>query len=365
MDVLPESARVDLDAGITTGGFTGMLEGLSLILGLEYGDEAPDLREMLCVSGVAFKNYVFEPEFNQFEDPVPEFSKEASFVCNYGPFESLAYYTGYDIKEFNGISRDDFWKLLRFELASGRPVVTMGLKGPLQPALVTGYDESDRSPIATVARARSSESEDVDLTGERYMQGENESFRNWLVIARPGEQSEWTPSANRQRLRVLRWADTHAERPKEFSQETRENYAPGLSGFNSFQNFLERHESADFDATEMVDCVVTHVEELGVGRRAAATRLPRWAEELVADEDISIDDPDAIIDQFSDLAGEYAGVAEPLEEWRSGLADTIDAIDIDADALSDLTAAHERARSRERSAASKLSLLVEDLPNLF
>ncbi|MGM0557416.1 MAG: hypothetical protein ACQEVA_13620 [Myxococcota bacterium] len=364
MEVLPKSAKVDVETSPIHGGLVGVIEALYAGLELELGDDAPDARELMCMSGVAFKNYVYEPQFNQFEDPGREFSNEAHFVCNYGPFESLAYYTGFDIKEFNGISRDDFWTLLRVELSSGRPVISMGLKGPLQPALVTAYDESEHAPQVTVARARTGETEDVDLTGEAKMQGDSESFSNWLVIARPGEASEWTPSANRQRLRVLRWVESHAQRPKEFSQETRENYAPGLRGFDAFQRFLEGHAAEDFEDFNLVDYALTHVEELAHGRRAAATRLPRWGEELRDDENIALNDADAIVAAFSTLAGAYSGVSEPLEGWLDAHVED-DWVEMTGAALGELREAHDAARAAEQGAVAHLQTLVADLPNLF
>jgi hypothetical protein len=363
MEVLPESASVDVSSPPSDGGLVGVIEAVHAALDAEM-DDAPSAQELLCMSGVAFKNYVFEPEFNQFEDPVRAFSSEAHFVCNYGPFESLAYFTGYDIKEFNGISRDDFWKLLRFELASGRPVVSMGMKGALQPLVVTGYDESDKVPKVTVRRARSQTPEDVDLTGEAEMQADHPSFSNWLVIVRTGEAAEWTPSANRQRLRVLRWAESHAQRPKEFSQETRENYAPGLGGFDAFQRFLEAHDAEDFVDEPLHDYLLTHIEELARGRRAAATRLPRWGEELRGDEDIALANADAIVAAFSTLAGSYADVAEPLETWLDEHVEN-GWVEVEESALEALREAHEAARMAEQAAVARLQTLVADLPNLF
>jgi hypothetical protein len=363
MEVLPKSATTEVEPSSMHGGLVGVVEALSTGLEHELGEESPDVRELLCMSGVAFKNYVFDPEYNQFEDPVREFSNEAHYVCNYGPFESLAYFTGFDIKEFNGISRDDFWTLLRVELSSGRPVISLGLKGTLQPAIVTAYDESDNAPKVTVTRARSADAEEVDLTGEATMQ-DSESFSNWMVIVRPGESAEWTPSANRQRLRVLRWAESHAQRPKEFSQETRENYAPGLGGFDAFQRFLEVHEVEDFENLNLVDYTLTHVEELAYGRRAAATRLPRWGEELRDDEDIALDDADAIVAGFSTLAGSYADVAEPLETWLDEHVED-GWVDVEESALDALRDAHDEARTAEQGAVAHLQTLVADLPNLF
>ncbi len=368
---LPKAARVELSGVDLSDNLVGLIQGIYATMSHVLGDEMPEefgLDEMLCVSGVAFKNYVYEPEYNKLENP-RNFSKLGEFVCNYGAFESLGYYTGWDVKEFNEIGRDDFWKLLQFEIASGRPVVTLGAEATIHPVVVVGYSYEPRLQTLDVIRPGSDAAETVDVTGWQDFQEGEESFTNWMLIARPSEQPEWTSSRNRQRLRALRWTVTHAGRHKEFSQETRENYAPGLRSFESFLGIVERQGDrlADEDEPSLAaDAAITryiaaHIDGLRLARQAASRRLPAWASDFVGDAALEFEERQAVEDALEDAAEAYGQVAKPLAEWQEDWAGG----ELSTDDLEALWRAYSKAAGAEEDAVVALTTAVKWLPKGF
>lgn len=368
---LPTQARVDLDGIDLSDNLVGLVQGIHASMSQVLGGKMPEefgLDEMLCVSAVAFKNYVYEPEFNRLENP-QSFSKLGEFVCNYGAFESLGYFTGWDIKEFNEIGRDDFWKLLQFEIASGRPVITLGAEGTLRPVVVVGYSYEPRLQTLEVIRSGSEAVETVEVTGWQDFQAGEESFTNWMLIVRPSEQPEWTSSRNRQRLRALRWAATHAGRHKEFSQETRENYAPGLRGFESFLGIVERQgdlladsgESSLAADSELTRYIAAHIDGLVLARQAASRRLPAWAADFLSDSEFEFEEHEQVEDALEDAAEAYGRVARPVAEWQ----DDWDGGELSNDDLEALWRAYSKAAGAEEEAVEALAVAVKWLPRGF
>jgi hypothetical protein len=364
---LPTQARVDITPFELSEGLVGLVEGVHAIMSYVLADELPDalaLDELLAVSAVAFKNYVYEPEYNQLEDP-KAFSALGELICNYGPFESLSYYSGWDVKEFNGIGRNDFWKLLQFEIASGRPVVTLGAGGPLGPVLVVGYRFEPRAQTLEVIRAGSSEIATVDVTGLQDFQGDDPSFNNWMLIARPGEAPEWASSHTRQRQRVLRWVAKHARQHKEFSQETRDNYAPGLRGFESFLGLLDSFGEKDTEWPEgdpFRRWVLAHVDGLARARRAAARRLPVWSADFLSGSDLDLDARQAVEEALDQGADAYEEVAAYLEGWQDGRQE---GGALTSDDLQELWRAYTKACAAEESAVEGLEAALKHLPKGF
>jgi hypothetical protein len=362
--MLPNEARVDVDAVDLSDNLVGLVEGVHAIMSYVLADELPaefGVDELLCVSGAALKNYVYEPGYNRSSEP-RAFSRLGELVCNYGPFESLSYFTGWDVKEFDGISRDDFWKLLQYEVASGRPVLTLGVEGPLGPVLVSGYHNEPRHQTLDVIRAGQSDVETVDLSGVRDVQAGEPSFSNWLVIARPGEQPDWVTSRTRQRLSALRWAASHARSQKEFSHETRENYAPGLRGFQAFLGivdaFLESGEAPRAVDSEWARYVSSHVDGLVHGRRAASRRLPDWAKDFGASEELEVADAAAVEASLQAAADAYGRVGDVLQSWQRGQSDD----ELIGEDLKGLRQAYEEAYEAEGDAVRALEEALAGLP---
>lgn len=359
---LPQKARVELTPPRLSDGLVGLVEAVHAAFAHSYGQVLPEhlrLDEMLAVSGVAFRQYVYEREYNRLENPKP-FSKLGEFVCNYGPFESLGYYTGWEVESFNEISQDDAWKLARVEIAAGRPVVSLDTTDAVRPMLVVGYRDEPRERVLEVVRAGESRTEEFDVTTRRDLQKEEASFVNWLVIARPAESAEWTAPRTRQRLRALRWAVTHAGRHKEFSQEMRENYAPGLRGFESFLDLLDRASDDDeaFDEADadFADYVAAHVDGLRRARRAASKRLGAWSADFIAEFDL--DDEEAVESSLEAAADAYEQLADRLDEWRESWNGEA----LSGDDLDTLWQRYSQAASREEEANDALKVAVKVLP---
>ena len=368
LTTLPSEARLTIDPPRMTDNLVGMVRGIFAIFSAELDGELPeglDEDEFLAISAVAFKNYVYEPEYNELSHRPRAYSKLGEFVCNYGPFESISYYTGWDVKEFDGVSTEDFWKLVRFEIASGRPVVSLSLGGPLEPVLVVGYDFEPRKQTLDVVRPGKPEASTVDVTGMTDFQPEAESFTNWLLIARPSESPEWASSHTRQRLRVLRWAARHAKNRKEFSQETRENYAPGLRGFESFLDQLDRLGDEDVDRWDADDPVTGfvrgHVEGLSLARRAASRRLPIWSADLLSDSELEIEARKEVEEELERAADCYETVSEKLSEWLDGWSGQA----LSTDDVQELWRQYERAFEAEKEAVEALAEAVKRLPRGF
>jgi hypothetical protein len=359
---LPTRARVDVDPAELGNNLVGLIQGIHASMAYVLADEIPDelaLDELLAISAVAFKNYVYETAYNQLENLKP-YSALGEFVCNYGPFESISYYSGWDVKEFNAIATKDFWKLLQFEIASGRPVTTIGAGAPFKeqdapsPLLVVGYSYEPRKQTLEVVRPGSTEVETVDVTGMKDFQKAEPSFTNWMAIARPSESPEWTSSHTRQRMRVLRWVVAHAARHKEFSQEMRENYAPGFKGFESFLGILERVNDGQIDHDDALTSYISaHVHGLIRARQAASGRLPVWASGFLNDTRLEIDDRDAVREALWEASAQYAQVADVLATWTA------------SEGLDALRTCYEEAFEAEKRAVEALGVAVDGLPGGF
>ena len=113
-------------------GTAGLCQALAAMMSIDQTpDEAMHWQQLWCVSSGALSQYVYDYQINPAYDPERYFSKAGQLFSNWGLFEALGYYTGWEIKEFNHISQQDYWALLSFELSEGRPVLTIGLDGSL------------------------------------------------------------------------------------------------------------------------------------------------------------------------------------------------------------------------------------------
>lgn len=266
-------------------GTAGLCQALAAMMSLgQAPDEAMSWQQLWCISSGALCQYVYDYEINPAYEPERYFSKAGQLFSNWGLFEALGYYTGWEIKEFNHISQQDYWALLSFELSQGRPVLTVGLDGPLDPVLIVGCEEAMASRTAHVLRAGASAPEAVPMWAMANAQGDHEAFSNWLVVARPGERTPWSGSLTKQRLRTLRWVTQHARRLKEFFHETRENYAPGLHGFERASALIAQAPTIP-GAPEFW---LEHIRLMSLGRQAASSCLTLWADEIVGVEDVHV-----------------------------------------------------------------------------
>lgn len=324
---LPRTVKLEVDVERLSPGLVGLVRAVAASIHAQ--DEAADADELLCISSAAFANYVFDPEYNLHEEVRREYSPYADLFSNYGPWASIGYYTGWQIREVSSLASVDLMKLVAFELALGRPIVM--LDESLQPGLLTSYDMSSGTKLVADASGRTW---NVD---EAKFQDDDEVFDNWMLLVRPGEQEEWAASAARQRIDVLRWTAEHGRNRKEFFQETRENYAPGLMGIQRFRTFLE--DLTDPGGVQYADAYTRRLRD---ARGAAGRVLPRWVDSIVRE----LAEPD---------------VAEPLHETARQYARVEAALSADEP----LVDAFEVVEDAERRALEALEVAVRVFPSPF
>lgn len=260
-----------------------------------------DLDELRLISGAAIQHYIYEPAFNRHEDEPRAVSPLALLFNNYGHFESLRYFTGWNVRDFDRLPVADLFRLAAHELQQGRALMTVDVDGSHQPAVITGV----RPPRGLELLHRQIGGElvksAIDLTGVGNLQ-RSEAFENFVVMVRPSEPGhEALAGPNRQRFELLRWIVKHHEADKEFFHETRENYAPGD---RAWQRLLELVATAEDDEAPYL---ADHLEFLETGRESASRALSRWAESLG-----ELRDEPALKQRLEDAAAAYGRVAEAL-----------------------------------------------------
>gem|GEM_PF-4326828 len=294
-----------------------------------------ELDELLLVSGAAFRNYM--PEFAA-GDP-QEFHPDhlVKYVCNWGAFESLSYYYGWDFKEFLTLNLSDFWKLLQFEIASGRPVVTLDGENSLRPMLVIGYaiekiakaGDEGKTKIRLrksldVLRAGAHAVETIDMSDVESFQPDTPELKNWMLIARPSVQPEYAPNPQYLRMRVLRWAVSHAKNRRELSHEFGRQYASGHRAFEAFLAHLDalaavapdpKEGALDSRDPDWAQFARAHAEELSRARAAAGRRLRIWAQEFAEDAEFFPEPEPAFQAAMLASADAFAEVSRALDAW--------------------------------------------------
>jgi len=319
-------SRIEPLARIEHQGALGMLEILLGIMG-----ERERFDEYASLTSAGIKTYVHDWEVNLAgEDGEPVYcTMRSDYFSNYGIFESLGYASGSEIKEFNFLKLSDVVKLLAFELMQGRAMLSMvEIDGALEPVALLGVDAGATWLKLTFQRVGSDTAEERDFWGMESLQGEDEDFVNWCVVARPGERSSWAASLGRLRRDLLVWLCQHARSRKEFFHETRANYAPGLYGQERFLELLKLLTDEDFaqaqeqkgggqDISRYIGLYTSGVIE---GRRAFARRLSVWAGEVDAYEDDLWGDAIAVGEQLEKAARAYEEGASAMEAFASAYA---------------------------------------------
>ena len=346
------TASIPLARGPSGAGAPALVDALATCLA-RAGGPSISRDELSCVTSVAFKNYVYDPALNPFDDP-ELFELDPELLSNFGILEAFGYYTGYGAREFNGVPANDLDDLVAFELSQGRPLITAAVSGPLAPEIVMGIEREGPARVYTVWRAGDDAPSRVDLANLASVQIDSFFMKNWVVVVRPGERPDWSASIGRLRLDVLRWASKHLRAHKELFHETRRNYATGLAAFDSFSTFLTERLEASGDAG--VAYARDHLTALSAARASAASRLPVWADELPDFDDLRVDDPDALAATIRALAPLYADSSAHVARAHEALL----AEDVPA-----CTSALGAAASAERDASTHLDRVAELAPRRF
>lgn len=295
-------------------GIVGLVQAVAHLAG-------EDADELVGISSAAFCNYAFDPSYNQHEDTPREYSPHALLFSNYGPWPSIEYYAAREVREVTALPAVDTLKVVVFEIDNERPIVT--LTPSLEPAIVTGYRVGVDERVVITTHG------EVEVRDDRRLQGDEDIFRNWLLLVRPGGVQEWAAPRVRQQINVLRWAVEHGSSPKEFFQETTENYAPGLQGVRRLRAFLDT--VADAAAAHFAE---QHVAMLAEQRRCAAVCVRRWASNIAAATEVA-----AVETELAGAADAYAAAHDALTRPAS-LTDRVDrALQAEEEALRRLTVA--------------------------
>ncbi|GEM_PF-6487999 len=226
--------------------------------------------ELLGISSVAFCNYFYHPGYNQHEEE-QAVSLYSNLISNYGIVESIAHYTGISIAEVNGLVQDEFWKLLQFEVLNGRALVSM--KEDFSLIIIEGYrEEEGRRHLLT---------QNGEQVFEEKLQGEDPIYSNWALLIRDGGPERERTSLTRQRTNLLKWVVRHGFEKKEFSQETRENYACGIHALELLTLKVgDRAFHSHFS---------TFIEDFLVKKSAASRCLALWSGDIAAETNIKVE----------------------------------------------------------------------------
>ncbi|MEC9398174.1 MAG: hypothetical protein VX475_11165 [Myxococcota bacterium] len=288
-------------------GALGMLDILLQVMGArDHFDEYASL------TSAGAKTYVHDWDVNLTDEagePIYH-TLRSGYFSNYGVFESLGYSSGWDIKEFNFLKLSAVVPLLAYELLQGRAMLSMmEIEGELEPVALVGVDAGATWLKVMVQRIGSDVPEERDLWGQGSLQGEDEDFVNWCVVARPGERAEWAASRGKQRHDLIAWLCTHARSKKEFFHETRANYAPGLYGQRRFAELLELLGEDAFRAAQLergiARYITAYMNQYIEGRAAFARSLSAWGDELGASEDEPWGDAARVKELFQQAMAHY------------------------------------------------------------
>jgi|GEM_PF-3841322 len=298
-------------------GALGMLDILLQIMG-----ERERFDEYASLTSAGIKTYVHDWEVNlpDADGEQRYYTLRSGYFSNYGVFESLGYASGWDIKEFNFLKLSDVVQLLAYELVQGRALLSMmEVDGALEPVALVGVDAGATWLKVMMQRIGSDTAEERDLWGQESLQGEDEDFVNWCVVARPGERADWAASIGKLRHDLITWACTHARSRKEFFHETRANYAPGLHGQRRFVELLELLMDEDFLLAQrekgIARYVSAYVNQYIEGRAAFERCLPLWAAELGENEDEPWGDREAVSELLLAASAHYSDATREMREF--------------------------------------------------
>lgn len=262
----------------------GLPEELALIRACArpLGLDAP-LWKLAGVTGTAFRAHFFRPRDNpgmlDRPDPArpsepwaPRYAWTSLRHNNYGHLEALSYFYGPQLRPVELPKVLELWRVLRFELEEGRPVIAWGLVEDGRPELVVGF-RLEKSPLRQVLRVATREGlAEVDITGRKVLQGEGARYPNELLLVRPGTIPSYRGPDSARYADVLRWSWGHLRANKELVYESSRFYATGLAAWDAFAEFLL--ERVPEELADPVVCPQAPARDMG---RFAQAVVAQWA----------------------------------------------------------------------------------------
>ncbi len=369
-------AGPDLAEPILPLGINGEVAGLAACL--RHAGVETSFEELMGVTATAFRTHFFRPRDNPgmpigpvADNPgalwSPRFAWSSLRHNNYGQAESAAFYYGGEVRPIDGLDALETWRLLRFELDAGRPIIAYGLGDPIAPDLIIGY-RLEKGPLRQiiVVQARQGQVE-FDLTGRKP--ADEGPYPRELLVVRPGAVVDYRGSDDARRVDALRWAANHTSTRRELVYESERFYATGPFAFEALCEFLRdlapdelanpiEGDPGDIAATLTRFCAAT-LREWITARWAASAYLKGWSRALSrasrSPEGIAAT-PDGL-DALADLYRASA-LALAVASLQAPVLDDSGAAMADADAREGLAKAVEAALIVERRALDLLCALI-------
>ena len=256
-------------------GLHGWIEALCLAR-TALGKPLP-LAEAMGFSAAAFRAYFFTPDDNHaYRDDFPgvEWLEDTLELENYGAYEALSAHTGSDIRLYDRLKCEPLLRLVRHELAAGRPLL---LTDPLTmlTKVVVGVGDL-RLSLANVDAIEESFEADDDL-----------AQRLGLSALRPTERP-FTYRPDHFRRVALGWSGEHLNTKHELFHQ------------------LEIFVGSGARALELAAaCCEAQWGNGAAGNPAFASFFPAWVEELAWARALALD-------YLTDWAAEALAAAEPM-----------------------------------------------------
>ena len=325
----------DLPEPITAVGINGEVEGIAHCLVTAGVETSYD--DVMGVTATALRTHFFRPRDNPGMPigPVegephklwaPRYAWTSLRHNNYGQCESAAFYYGGEVRPVDDLNAVDTWRLIRYELDAGHPVVAYGLTEGLVPTLIVGY-RLEKGPLRQILYVLTAAGRvDVDVTGlKRESEGR---FPRELLLVRPGPCVHWRGTDETRRLDALRWAYSHARNGRELVYESSRFYATGPAAFDAFAEFLRDLLPAELDApisstveeapVQLALFCRAIIESWASARGAAQAYFNQWSDRLRS-EDRNLEGLEAGAQSLVDLADSHGRCLATLEGLLSEL----------------------------------------------
>lgn len=304
----------------------------ALIHHLSLHDQELSFDTAMVLGGGAFRHYFFTPDDNHawlVEHPDEHWRDDTVSVENYGLYEAVGGHTGWDSRQWTGLSGAELVQLLRYERENAR-LIRQEATDAHPAGIIRSFDVGRDGVSLHIERG------DETITLSHNDLSTIDDFAASLPplqTLRP--QAKDVPLTRRHALSadVFRWAPRHWHAHKEILFDVQAFYAAGDRAWEKLRDFAQTQDT--FDAPRQTNArtyIQTHLSELGVARRAAAAFFG---------------DPAEIV-EHTGLPITAAPVVDALAAaWHA----SAEAIDTASDASSDaLVSSIEEAHQRDKAA---------------